>query len=178
MDSERWKQVDTLFHVALERDPADRAAFLDDACGQDDDLRHEVESLLAAASKGQRILDLPIAALLDESSTIELKPGARLGPYEIERLIGEGDMGKVCKTRDTRLGRKPEIYVAPFPGPGGKRQISTAGGLHPRWRDDGNELFYAGLSGTLMAAEIAANSSRSNGQAGSCAGASVRWSLI
>jgi eukaryotic-like serine/threonine-protein kinase len=49
---------------------------------------------------------------------------------------------------------QPEIYVAPFPGPGGKRQISTAGGLHPRWRDDGKELFYAGLGGILMAAEI------------------------
>ena len=52
---------------------------------------------------------------------------------------------------------QPEIYVAPFPGPGGKRQISTAGGLHPRWRDDGKELFYAGLGGILMAAEIAEN---------------------
>ena len=50
---------------------------------------------------------------------------------------------------------RPEIYVAPFPGPGGQRQISTAGGLHPRWRDDGRELYYAGLDGILMAAEIA-----------------------
>jgi eukaryotic-like serine/threonine-protein kinase len=52
-------------------------------------------------------------------------------------------------------GRR-EIYVAPFPGPGGKRQISTAGGLHPRWRDDANELFYVDPGGALMAVEIAA----------------------
>jgi Tol biopolymer transport system component len=51
---------------------------------------------------------------------------------------------------------RPEIYVAPFPGPGGKRQISTAGGLHARWRDDGNELFYVDPGGILMAAGIAA----------------------
>jgi hypothetical protein len=47
-----------------------------------------------------------------------------------------------------------EVYVIPFPGPGGKRQISTAGGGVPRWRRDGKEIFYAGLDGKLMAAEV------------------------
>ena len=51
---------------------------------------------------------------------------------------------------------RPEIYVAPFPGPGGKRQISTAGGLHPRWRDDEKELFYVDPGGALMAVETSA----------------------
>src|SRR5712692_4011451 len=44
--------------------------------------------------------------------------------------------------------------MAPFPGPGGKRQLSTAGGQFPRWRADGREIFYAGPNGTLMAAEV------------------------
>jgi Tol biopolymer transport system component len=35
-----------------------------------------------------------------------------------------------------------EVYVQPFPGPGGKRQISTEGGTEPRWSSKGNELFY------------------------------------
>jgi serine/threonine protein kinase len=48
---------------------------------------------------------------------------------------------------------RPEIYVAPFPGPGGKRRISTGGGAFPRWRADGKEIFYE-LNGTLMAAEV------------------------
>jgi eukaryotic-like serine/threonine-protein kinase len=47
-----------------------------------------------------------------------------------------------------------EIYVAPFPGPGGKRQISTGGGTFPRWRRDGKEIFYAGADGTLMATQV------------------------
>jgi Tol biopolymer transport system component len=47
-----------------------------------------------------------------------------------------------------------EIYVAPFPGPGGKRQISTGGGQFSRWRMDGKEIFYVAPKGTLMAAEI------------------------
>jgi eukaryotic-like serine/threonine-protein kinase len=47
-----------------------------------------------------------------------------------------------------------EIYVAPFKGPGGTRQISTGGGMYPRWRADGKEIFYVGPNGTLMAAEV------------------------
>ncbi len=48
-----------------------------------------------------------------------------------------------------------EIYAAPFPGPGGKRQISTGGGTFPRWRRDGKEIFYIGSDQRLTAAEVA-----------------------
>ena len=48
-----------------------------------------------------------------------------------------------------------EVYVTPFPGPGGKRQVSTAGGNTPIWRPDGKELFYV-AAGQLMAAEVGA----------------------
>jgi hypothetical protein len=47
-----------------------------------------------------------------------------------------------------------EVYVAPFPGPGGKRQLSTAGGGWPRWRRDGREIFYLAADNTLMTAEV------------------------
>jgi Tol biopolymer transport system component len=47
-----------------------------------------------------------------------------------------------------------EIYVAPFKGPGGTHQISSGGGMYPRWRADGREIFYVGANGTLMAAEV------------------------
>jgi len=47
-----------------------------------------------------------------------------------------------------------EIYVAPFPGPGGKRQVSTAGGTLPRWRRDGTEIFYLAPDNKLMAAAV------------------------
>jgi Tol biopolymer transport system component len=48
-----------------------------------------------------------------------------------------------------------EIYVQPFPGPGGKILISSTGGVQPRWRGDGKELFYLSLDGQLMAVPIA-----------------------
>jgi serine/threonine protein kinase len=47
-----------------------------------------------------------------------------------------------------------EVYVAPFPGPGRKWQISSAGGLDPRWRNDGRELFFQSTSNQILSAEL------------------------
>ena len=52
-----------------------------------------------------------------------------------------------------------EVFVAPFPGPGGKWQISTDGGVDPRWRRDGDELFYVSPDSTLMAAKVSGKGS-------------------
>jgi serine/threonine protein kinase len=57
---------------------------------------------------------------------------------------------------------RSEIYVRPFPGPGGKWQISIAGGTLPRWGHDGRELFYLGEDDKLMVAEIKATGSAIN----------------
>lgn len=48
MQADRWKQIETLFQAAVECAAQDRAAFLQQACGADEDLRREVEKLLAA----------------------------------------------------------------------------------------------------------------------------------
>ncbi|HEY3826180.1 MAG TPA: hypothetical protein VGL82_16555 [Bryobacteraceae bacterium] len=45
MKSERRQRIEALYHSALERGPAVRAAFLDGACGEDAELRREIESL-------------------------------------------------------------------------------------------------------------------------------------
>jgi hypothetical protein len=47
-----------------------------------------------------------------------------------------------------------EVYVIPFPGPGGTLQISASGGTEPRWRADGKELFYFAGDNRLIAVEI------------------------
>ena len=47
-----------------------------------------------------------------------------------------------------------EVYVTPFPGPGGTQQVSASGGTEPRWRADGKELFYFASDNRLMAVEI------------------------
>ena len=50
-----------------------------------------------------------------------------------------------------------EVYVRPFPGPGGRRQISSAGGSRPSWSKDGRELFFLGPDGSLMVAGYTAS---------------------
>ena len=50
-----------------------------------------------------------------------------------------------------------QVYVQSFPGGSSKIQISTAGGMQPRWRADGKELYYVALDGELMAVEVKAN---------------------
>jgi eukaryotic-like serine/threonine-protein kinase len=47
-----------------------------------------------------------------------------------------------------------EIYVVPYPGPGGRWQISTSGGNYPRWRADGNEIFFEALEGGMMSVDV------------------------
>jgi serine/threonine protein kinase/Tol biopolymer transport system component len=47
-----------------------------------------------------------------------------------------------------------EIYVVPFPGPGGKTLVSTGGGRYGKWSGDGTEIFYLALDNTLMAASV------------------------
>jgi hypothetical protein len=47
-----------------------------------------------------------------------------------------------------------EIYVTAFPGPGGRWQVSQNGGIEPRWRKDGRELFFFAPDNRLMAAQV------------------------
>jgi Tol biopolymer transport system component/tRNA A-37 threonylcarbamoyl transferase component Bud32 len=56
---------------------------------------------------------------------------------------------------------RQEVYVQPFPGPGGKTTISTEGGIYPRWHPDGAELFYVGLDMRLMAVTVGTSPSGS-----------------
>ena len=107
MTEARWKVVKEILAEALERQPSERAAFLDQACGEPS-LRQEVDSLLVAHDQaGSNFLEPPSA------TGTELKTGARLGPYEILSPIGAGGMGEVYRARDTRLGRVVAIKILP-----------------------------------------------------------------
>jgi Tol biopolymer transport system component len=54
---------------------------------------------------------------------------------------------------------RAEVYVVPYPGPGGKWQVSTAGGLYPQWRADGKELFFQAPDQTLMSVAVTTGAS-------------------
>src|SRR5438270_1026987 len=61
--------------------------------------------------------------------------------------------GKWIAYQSNESGRF-EIYVQPFPGPGGKFQISSNGGTQPRWNKNGKEIFYVSLDSKMMAAPV------------------------
>jgi serine/threonine protein kinase len=108
MRPERWLKVKEILLDALQKEPQERSAFLDDACGPDPGLRSEVESFLSSGAGSIR--DFLRCARTD---AVGFENGARLGPYEIDALIGRGGMGEVYRAHDPRLQRDVAIKVLP-----------------------------------------------------------------
>ena len=74
--------------------------------------------------------------------------------------------GKWIAYQSLESGRRPEIFVRRFRGPGTKSQISVGGGVQVRWRRDGRELFYLAPDSRLMAVPIRLDAERDTVEAG------------
>ena len=98
MNPEQWTKVEQLFESALALQAQDRAAFVDEQCNGDEDIRAEVMSLFSAREQGQRFFAEPAFdkafKLLGEERE-KSAAGRRIGSYEILREIGYGGMGTV-----------------------------------------------------------------------------------
>ena len=149
----RWHEVMTVFEAALERAPGARAQFLDQVCGPDAALRHELETLLAADAAAEGFLEPPVANAVE---LLEGDPGRRSGrrkrrpsavleerlqsvlgtAYRFERELGGGGMSRVFLATESACSRRvvlkllpPELTttvdVARF-----RREVSLAARLH------------------------------------------------
>ena len=95
MDSSDSQRAIEVFEAALEREPAERNAYLDEACRDDPDLRAEVESLLVADERARGFLEPPEQATPPMTTGVNPLIGATLGRYHITRVIAAGGMGTV-----------------------------------------------------------------------------------
>lgn len=106
---ERWHQIESLFHEALSKSPAERSRFLEKACSGDTALRQEVESLLAHESLAGDFLESERSGTRSAAIGDPVPVGERIGPYTITELLGAGGMGEVYKAHDQRLDRDVAI---------------------------------------------------------------------
>ena len=126
MTSDRWAEVERIFHAALELEDAEREPYLERECAGDDALRGEVRSLLNHARTTGAFLERPA---LEEEAKDSLREGPLLlgerdiDGYQILSLEGAGGMGEVYRARDLTLRREVALKVLSRSAAGGHADL-------------------------------------------------------
>jgi serine/threonine protein kinase len=116
MTPERWQEIEAVLQGALDRPPAERDSFLEDACSGDEELKEEANSLISAYDEAGDFIEQPAIAqdaLVLIGRELDQRIGREIGPYRIIERLGAGGMGEVFLAQDARLNRLVALKILP-----------------------------------------------------------------